>query len=659
MKHFLLSLLLFASALSAQTVRFSNPASVPFDGWKRATIDRLPGALAGGDGDLEYRVGRQIGLETWAVDVKVRLQPGQLRVVDLGALPKHASFEPPAPPAGLAEHFGGVPAINGAPMTLLSLLAAKDDGARDTIAPRFHDGAGWTAHCRGRVPGSRMLWADLWLHWNPGDAHATGEVKITASNPTITDVVETFPPAIDLSFGDGIVAPTGAPFFRLVPASTTFCDGQARVVPIVVFWPRLIEAARKKSVSDAERLAFNTASVQHVTAVGIQKLLPQGNPRLPENFNAVQWVRQSYEESVRRLHTWEPMVVGVPAQSTQTGEQEDQVFKGAEALVHPGCEIINYLNAIQWSKRPCHHLEADGSSLNPALHPNLRIWNGRAHWHHGVSPDRLGKTGQGLLPEPNSMQPDAALTPFKWWGPDNEHRLMNRLAAACRLRDTPACQELLRAQVALYQLELTTGAGLSTSAAFASRSIGYESWFAVLAWHCLEDRAAAQRAKDHWLARWGIVLRKHFHRRDGQDRLVLPLTPISWAPDGFADQLKNSPWQGAVCAYFLDVAGEQFGVSEARATALHLAKMIVDRAFYIGQDGKWHTHSTIIMDAAGEMVTHDPAGSTIFDAFGMPLAPAAVLRHEPQHERAMRIWTEHCRSFSLSKQLSWLAPEIQ
>jgi hypothetical protein len=606
--------LALAFALPAQTIRLANLTGDTFGGWKRTTVDRLPAAPAGFLDGCTYVVAGRNGLASWCVDVHAILTPGQTVVLELErATP--VDFEIGALPADLFAHFGGLPEVGGVAMQLLA------------VAP---DGAAWTAHFRARH--GRMLCTDLWVRWYPGQpGFAHGEALTTCSNPTVPDLTETA--GARLTFGDALVVVLGGA--ELVPPGTVFADGQARGAAITFIWLRHITAQALPSSS--------VAAAHGIGARGIERLLLDGNPTLPPGFDPRSHVRSLWAESVRRLGTWEPGTLGIPPRSGMTGAQQDQVFTGGEtfAIAGTGCEQLTYMAALKWANRPCHHLEADGSPLDPKNHPALRLWDGRAHWHAGVSPDRLGKTGPQWLTYEASQDRDAVTVPGGWWGPDVEHHLINGLAAACRLTGSPLCQRLLEQQTTVYMLQQTHAAGSSTSQAYASRAIGYECLNAVHYWRELANRPLAEKVRDHWRMRWEKVLRPALAGRD------------FWL-DGFAPD-RRSGWQQALGCYGLDLAGRVFGVGEAREVALRGAKALVEWDLAQGADGRWRSFGTMRCTTPP---TVDPGADNTFYLFGFPLAPATVLRHEPQHARARAIWTQMSGDATLAGHVSWLAPGV-
>ena len=116
-----LATLLLAAALPAQTVTVENYGPTTFDGWHRCAVSPRPAAsigylpdpsrpIAGGGPGVttiaRYVVGRQTGVDTWAIDVRTKLAPGQRRTLNLATFVPSVS---PAPllPADPLAFFGG------------------------------------------------------------------------------------------------------------------------------------------------------------------------------------------------------------------------------------------------------------------------------------------------------------------------------------------------------------------------------------------------------------------------------------------------------------------------------------------------------------------------------------------------------------------------
>jgi hypothetical protein len=426
-----------------------------------------------------------------------------------------------------------------------------------------------------------------------------GELLVTASNPAVPDLVEVSP-AINLTLGDAIVVPLGrAPGAPFVAGGTSFADGQARLLPFVAIYPRHCTTPERENTARA-------VASGGITAVGVERLLPNGNPHTPPGYDAHAVAAARLPAAVARLYTWDGPVFGIAPFSGTTGGQDDQVFVGGDPLPAPAAEVVGYLNACKWANRTCHHGERDGSPLELARHvnPRLVLWDSRAHYNRTVSPDQLGKV-LGLEKEQASG----------WWGPDVEHFLLNGLAAAARLR----------AQAVVYLGQCTVDPALSTSGPNAARAVGWESIGAVHLWRGLEDRARAERVRERWIARFVLIAQAYGARDVCDPRKDDPRLGPGWW---------YHPWQQAVCAYGLQLGGEVFGVSAAREMALRGALVVLEQGF-THNGTRWRAHDKVRLDGSER-----DNGDDTFSLFGMPLAPAVVLRHQPQHERARAIYTQ-------------------
>lgn len=590
-------------------IRIHNHSPHHFTGWKRITSDFDFTALAYGSPIAKMPtliVGDAIGSTARVVDVLVDLAPGEKIEVNLAQL---VSLPTPPKPSFDPLTFGLL-TVNGV------MLRGQSVGT---------DGAAIVAHFRGRLPGT-MFVVDVWLRHYPGETWVHGEAMVCCSNPAVVSLTQTTSAPITIKFGNAVVLPLGGTPGELVPAGVTFGDGQARVIPFVgltAFTPSALAAAS-----------------MHVCGTGIEKLLPNGNPHYPMSFDAAAWTHERISESIRRLHTWDVGVVGPTAVSGNTGAQEDQIFKRGEALLPDGtgAELIAYLGALKMANRPCHHREVGGEWLMADRHPQLILWDGRPHWHTGVSPDRLGK--------PQDLTPGMA---NGWWGPDVEHWLISTLVAGARLTGSPALQALLNMQALIYPLQWTVAPGYSTSAPYASRAIGYEAMNAVLMWQNLKDGQAANRVRTHWRARWEIIA---------------GYLSVAWVEFGagiidvrFDDPRLGTggwwlPWQQALAAYGLDLAGEHFDVMAARAAALQLADKVVNHAYYQPEpDAPWLSYSMLALDGRTNP-------ENIYFGFGTPLAVGVLLRHDPNHGRARSIWSQ-LKATTRTETASWLVPGIE
>lgn len=610
-----LGAVLLGVAGRAQTIRIENLGAVAFTGWKRTTIDSVPPHAVGQLGGALYVLGRQVGLDTHSVDVHVSLGAGQSVSLNLAAAVP-ASWTRGPFPANAYEWFGGPVSIGGQEMALVAL------------GP---DGAGYTARLRRRT--GAMLCTEVWITWYPDHPEwAFAEAIVACSNPAVPDMGAVAPANFHLRFGDAITLVPGAGVdVPLVAAGTTFADGQMRATPVVFLWPRQCPQLQH---------VFSAAVVANLklAAVGIGRLLPDGNPRLPPGFEARPWTLAKIALAAQRLHSWNPPLLGPNPVSGDTGAQEDQTFVRGEAMLPDGvgAEIVTYLSALKLANRPCHHLEANGTLLNLAQHVNplLVFWDGRPHWSPLVSPDRLGK--------PVGLSPGEA---NHWWGPDVEHALFNTLAAGARYTGSYALQQLLATIARVYLLQWTVQSGLSTSQPYAARAIGWEGMLAVHLWRELEDRQLAATVRQRWSDRFDSIVGPFLDTRPNDvwdPRLDDPRLGPGW---------RWMPWQQSVGAYGLDLAGAQFDRPFARWLALRGAWAVM-RDAYLLQNGFWTTRDVVALDGS-------PVTTGFFDLFGNPMAPAVVLRHLPLYRPAREIWSQLQWQCVLPKHTAWLAPGIQ
>lgn len=626
--RWLVFVLLLVGCASAQVVRVENLSPVPFAGWKRTTIDRTPPREVGMVGPITYVVGRRIGLDARVVDLRVTLAPGQKIAVDLASATESTWTRAPLP-ADMLWHFGGPTTFAGQPMAVVGLI---------------EDGAGYTAQFRGRA--GRMICSNVWITWYPDQpGWACGEAITVASNPAVPDMVEVAPAGLDLRFGDALVLLPGRGMASLIPAGTRVADGQGRATPITFVWLRhLTDPNAWASVGCVSSLG--------VGAVGIERLLPEGNPSFPAGFSARAWAGTRFAQAVRKLATWEPPICGPAPASGVTGAQEDQlVHPGGEALRTDGvgAEWVRYLAALHLhSARPCNHLEIDGRPLDVDAHPQARFWDSRIHWHTGVSTDRLGK--------PRSLTVEEA---SGFWGPDTQHFLTGTLVASARLTGSPACQWLLRNLATVYLLQRTLDG--STAGIFSAREVGYECLWAVACHETLEDRAMAARVVARCRSRMRNVVLPFIGQRD---YVVAQID--HWGPGWWV-----ALWEGSLCAYGLDL----FGRILNEPLCLPVARRLADRALRDGwvTDGiTWRTCPMFplsVTDAIGEepvqpewgasgaqrpeppddflpnYMAEDagleagiPVATHDFDRFGMPLCAWVVLRQEPTHQKARAVW---------------------
>lgn len=586
-------------------LRFANHGDNPFRGWLRVAIDRPQHAALDNGSELIVPTA-----DCRSLDVFLDLPDRDSRTFKVDGTPFDYAF--PQLPDNVAEFFGGPCCINGKPLN---------------VAYHGRDGAAWSAHLTMR---RGMFWIDVWLRWYPSqDAIVQAEVLVTASNAS-DHRLEADTGGLTISFGDSLAIIGNTRLGLLVPGGMV--DGQARAFDVVFLWPTRLQSLPE----------WQTAmSIVHnkIGAVGVGELYPEhgGNPWV-HTLTARQFATDHYE-TVRACMInghWPP--IGPAANSGQSGEQEDQVFARGEAMKFAGCEIIALRAAYGMALRPCHHLEADGSLVDPRNHPELILWDGRPHF---AGHDRLGKVAQL-----DSFQAAGIR------GPDNEHWLIATLASAHRLKRSPLLQKLLQHQAMLYLGQHTLAPGWFASNPGASRAIGWECLGVMMLLRELDDIDLALRVRQRCDLRlltivlpW-MQLRGRYHdvRRD-DPRLG---TGEWWMP-----------WQQAVECYGIDVYARTHmhdnpDTRSLRRSAFDGALAVVNDAWRVDLDQCYSAPQLPVGGIA------ERTADQSFNTFGMHLAVAVVLRHDPAHLKASAIarWLAKTISPRDAKACRWLPPDF-
>jgi len=596
-------LVLLSGALAAQSVTVVNHGTTTFSGWKRTTIDVFPEHNAGTVSGVDYVVGRKVGRDVRVVDLRVTLSPGQEKVIDLSdASPSGFRL---APPRGV-DWTGGPMLLNGDPMEWISLRA---------------DGAAWLVHMRART-GATMC-ADVWLRHYPGEPYVHGEAMITSSNPNVPGVFEVAED-MRLTIGDGVVIGMGRQFWQPLVDATRFADGQARVVPFTVLFLRHLDV---ESWSSAQ-----VVMAMGLGAVGISNLLMDGNPTYPEGYDGRSWARSHFPSASERLHDWGP-TFAIAADSGQSGAQEEQLFARGEPMLpgSAGAEWVVYMSACKWANRPSHYLEADGSQIDPAAHPNLVLWGGRPH---SSGSDQLGKNRAIAGWD----------TSGGWMGPDRQHWLANTLTAGARYTGSPALQYLLRNQALLFLMGETVDPAKATSSPGAARAVGYAGIIAVHLWDNLEDRDMALHVRQRWRDRVEKVYIPAFTDKPGDIWDPRSDPRITGGLTGY--QYGQQNYQQSLGAYGLDLGCSRLGPVEGSHLALRAAKAVLAHAWRKQTDGRWiHWDHTGWRN--GEIV---PASELVEGLGGHRTGwyertwaipgIAVILLHEPYHAVALEIWEQ-------------------
>lgn len=580
-------------------IHLENITEHPFEGWVHVQTDRhcpASGLFAAG----RFEACTYSGNGPQQVDVHVTLGPGQSLTID----PEACKIADRLPAPDIApDWFGGVPLLAGAPMAMASMPEV--------------DGAAVRASFRAR---KGPFVVDLWARWYPGEPWVHCEVLVTHSDPSSPHIVANWGDW-PLTWGAGFCHVPGRIAWggHIIEPGTAFADGQARGLPVLFAFP-----SRLRSQQDLHTLQCLGAG--GVQGHGIGSLLHDGNPY--QQPGATSWARQSIAGSIARLHTWAVSPHNITKRSNDTGRQADQCFVRAEPLAHPGAVLVTYLEAMQWAKRPCHHLEANGELLDRAARQGLRLWEGRPHWP--TTTDRLGKAAQ--LTE---AQSDG------WWGPDLEHWWIRGLTAAATYKPSQLLQRLLEHEAQSYLLSrLPPGHG-SNSAIFAARDVFLEAMGVVDLWRTLRNHALAKEVADRFRARWSGVILPWLAGKDVWDirestSASVPVTP-GWMP-----------WQQGPAAYALDLVGRVLNIPEACTVALQGAKRVLSA--FRKEGASWVAYERQTVD--GTVYSRD--GNT-FAAAWMPPAVWTVLRHEPEHEKARQVWN-HLLAITEGRDRSWMPP---
>lgn len=600
-------------------LRIANRSSHQTNCWVQATTDQALSISSGVFGDARFVLGPGAGQDTRIIHFKCPLAPGEEKEFDLSVF-EPTEFSTATIPSNPVQFFGGYAMVNLLGMNWVEFIPF---------------GAGFRCHLRQRV--GRLFVVDLSFVWFPDEPWiAHGEVMITASNPAVSDMTEVSP-QITVRFGSALVAVLGKGLDGVVlDQGTTFADGNARIIPISFVW--------LNKIPNLEVFLQCMAQVSHgVSAVGIEKLLPNGNPIMYPGFNVRAWTQSLWAESQRRLHTFEPALLGPAPISGVTGRQGDQMIVRGEPFVPHGVgsEKLALWAAYKMANRPNNQRENDGGIFVPAWHTQRPVifWDGRPHAALWNLVERFGK--------PRGLEQSEA---NGWWGPDVEHDLMNNLSAAARLTGSHACQWVMENLAKIYPLQRTTTHGWSTSQMYASRALGYECLNVIHFWMNLHNRQLANETKNFFLSRWNIVNRPALQQ-------MLTQYPQGAFMDVRIDDPRLGPgpwyipWQQGFATYPLDLAGEVFGIPEMREMAMLFARQVLDQAWE-KQGSTWVSRANCPI--SGPL---NPADGS-FNYFGMSMAVATVLRNDPTNSKAREIYDYLKSHASTDADTQWLVPGI-
>jgi len=536
-------------------IRIKNNTGLPWRGWKRLNTDSpFENSFQTLDGSVI--VGLPSSLDTRHIDVHCQLEPGEEIGIDPHGHGDPLTFVRGAIPDSLTKNG---PMVGGAPLVFRSAEA---------------NGAGFDIHLSCRV--TAMLHANVWLTYYPDQpSRCRGVIGLTASNVGIPALVANIPDNLTLDIPGAIVKLEGLGYGEpLRPAHTTMADAQARLIPFIVVWPEHLK----------DEIDFQSAvaemSVIGICGNAIEKLWPMGNPRMDPDSSALGWTIKTWPTTLQRMHGWQAGPEGVAARSNDAGAQGDQLFIGAECMAPGGlgAEAVLYLTALGQARRPCHHLEANGELLDFRAHPDLVIWDARAHYREDVSRDRLGK-GKGTI---------SLVDTNGWWGPDEEHWLINTLAISSRISGCPALQWLLEAHARLFYWQKTTAPNVATSRPGAARATGWEAIAASHLYRGLKDRDTADLVRRRWHDRVRMVLLPQLGSRvaDVWHAINDPRWQQETGTSG--TDLNWSPYQQAFGAWGMHFACSTIGPEEGIELAMRGARAVHSRAF--DEDGRgWAT----------------------------------------------------------------------
>lgn len=638
---------LFAGAATAQKVAVANYTAERYEGWTTVSTARAEtldwSRTTDPDGEPILAVpGRRVGLHGRMVHLRLALEPSEVwsgDLADLDPVPDDEREAVAIPPDIAADPIGtlGRPVLGGVPLPLVELQP---------------DGPGFLCHFSGRL--TDMLQAELWVQWYPRQPWAPLELLVIASNAESAKTEAVLSADLTLDWSPGHVQMRGAGEV-LLPAGEHLGDGQGRAWAGTVFWTG----------------RMTTEDWQSAGAWAQLPMLGMGDWRgrfgtwgvpaeLPPGFDVARWTRQYVPGEMLKLNSWREGQLGVAARSSQTGGQEDQGFvKASEAFAPGGTGAwwARYPAALGFVRRPCHHLEADGRPINLNGHPKLVFWSGRPHWHTGVSPDQLG------------LPAGASIDWHGWYGPDRGHWWLNTVGAVRLLSGSPAIDYLLQHQARLFWFQQTVNPNLSTSHAGTARSVGEEGWVACWLWQTLDNRSLAELVKGRFIDRVNKVLVPELDRTgmvvqrwDPRDDARL------WEP---IDRTRGytrvwMSYQQAVGACGLEMAGQMFGLPQAREIARQGALAVVNYGYsYDEPSGLWLEWDFVAERSPGEPLRPEEYVEGVgahrtgwFRHAWSPMASWTVLRHDPQHARAKAIYEQIHREMlgRTDRALDWLPP---
>lgn len=596
--------------------------------WRTTTQYPLSGAIevdAAGQTVLVVPAGK-VGADCTAVDVRCDLAPGQELSIDLST-GRPVDYVPAAMPSDIVAHFGGrLRAVAGGPSQDVDITGVALEGMH--VAATF---AG-----RADLGPSAWLWIEGKLLFAPEtDSVVKGEITVTACG---TEPNFWLQQPIQLRLGDATIVVHGAGNDGIVlRGNQSIGVGQMFWSSFVCVWPR--------HLSDTAELGTVLAMASNsVCAVGIHRTMPEGAPMMPSNFDARAWVGRHWLDAWSQLHTMTDGALGPAAYSGQTGRQEVQLLHaGGEALQSggAGAESVRLASAMhKHGKWPMHHREADGRHVDQVNHlaPRLVLDGGQVHWHHGVSPERLGRR--------NYIPGDAGI----FTGPSQQHWYIGDLKSAAILTGSHGAQIALRDHAHCFLLSTTLNPSMSTYRPDGTRTWGCWATLVVDLWYSLDDRVLAQRVVDRFAAQVREV--------------YAPMILANMSTDGLPiwSIRRNDPrvdptgigcwwWQEAFAAGAVYRFCRLFGVQEGIAPAIACARFVMDRAWHGDEWLGWRAQAQGPIDGSA----NDQNPPSYWNDFGHPMGIWAILRETPNDTKAKAIWQDMIRDDQETSK-RWMLP---
>lgn len=407
-------------------VTVENPTQYARTDWVRFTVpdSKLPAGPLQLGPFIAYR-GREVGEGIRTIHARVAL--GALERITWDLVGVEATPGAVAP-AALAKPTTAPPPIR----------VMANGGTWNPSITIGADGPAAEVHFTGRVPGTQLV-AELWMLVYPDAEAVPFELLTVASDPRTTDL---YAGVQDLRLEiDGVAGvytwwprwnsatklETGS--VRLVE-STTFGDSQGLAwVGSVALVPTINAGASCQLPMAA--VASREAWAGYWGPFGV---VPDAvEDPVAYRDRLLRWIGRS--ESVG--DPWRTPLLGLLPNSGATGGQDDfgSSKLGWAWAGGPTHALETLHSVLHEASRPGLWYEADGTLVQPWLHPDHVTWSGYTHWHRSYSGDRLGKG-------------DQATPRFSggYLGPDREHWSNNTLCGTYLLTGSRLLQRVIEKQ---------------------------------------------------------------------------------------------------------------------------------------------------------------------------------------------------------------------